>query len=195
MGGLLDLLPKGMPQGSVPAWLTFILLTLAVTARVLVPMIQTSADRHRALNRLREMERVQSHDSHLARWTKDGGKRILWLNAKAYLSIFAPLGVGRDEVEGKTFAELLSEDAAMEVARLDEMALAHPEMAASNMIRLHPSLPVMWIVKIAATGLDGALMFEGYAYRTNDRMLSDGIGLERHRVQVARSAESLLPNS
>ena len=132
------------------------------------------------------------HGSYLARWIKDASKRILWINDKAFLSIFAPIGLTRDAVLGKTFAEILEPSAAAETDRLDQAALAHPETAASNLIRLHPSLPLMVVVKVAAIGRQGELVFEGYAYRTNDRMIADGQGLDRQRLAITASAENLI---
>jgi hypothetical protein len=132
------------------------------------------------------------HGSYLARWVKDAAKRVLWINDKAFLSIFAPLGFSRDGVLGKTFGQLLEPSAAGEIDRLDQAALAHPELPASNIIQLHPLLPVMVVVKVAAIGREGELVFEGYAYRTNDRMISDGQGASRQGAQIEASAGNLM---
>lgn len=149
----------------------------------------------------REVKKLQTrltavehhHTSYLARWIKDGTKRVVWLNDKALLTIFAPLGLSREGVIGKLFSELLDPAAAHEIDRLDAQALAHPEVAASNVIQLHPLLPVMVIVKMAAVGRAGELVFEGYAYRTNDRMLADAMGADRQREQLFASGDHLLP--
>lgn len=108
------------------------------------------------------------HSSLLARWIKDAGKRICWVNGRAMVTIFGPLGYTRDQVEGRTFEDLLDVEAAREVDRLDRAALANPGKAASSMIQLHPSLPVMMIVKVAGIGRDQELIFEGHAFLTDD---------------------------
>lgn len=128
------------------------------------------------------------HASYLARWFKDSTKRVTWLNDKAFLGIFAPLGLKREDVLGRTFAEVLDPMAAAEIDRLDQAALAHPDMPASNVIQMHPLLPVMVVVKIAAIGRAGDLVYEGYAYRTNDRMMTDGAGADRQRQAIETSA-------
>jgi hypothetical protein len=90
--------------------------------------------------RLEAVENAQ--DGHLARWTKDSRKRLTWMNDKAYLTIFAPLGFSREDADGKTFAELLiDQSAAMEIERLDRVALSNHGSAVSNLIQLHPDLP------------------------------------------------------
>lgn len=127
------------------------------------------------------------HASYLPRWFKGADKRVTWFNDKAFLSIFAPLGLTREEVLGRLFAEILDPQAAAEIDRLDAAALAHPDMPASNVIQLHPLLPVMVVVKIAAIGRAGDLVYEGYAYRTNDRMMADGAGAERQRLAIETS--------
>lgn len=132
------------------------------------------------------------HTSYLARWIKDATKRVTWLNDRAYLSIFAPVGLSRAEVIGRTFSEMLDPSASAEIDRLDAAALAHPEIASSNIVQLHPSLPLMVVVKVAAIGREGQLIFEGYAYRTNDRMIADGQGASRHGEQLGTSFDRLL---
>lgn len=132
------------------------------------------------------------HTSYLARWIRNSQKRVTWINDKAFLSIFAPLGLSRDDVLGRSFTEILDPAASAEIDRLDQAALAHPEVAASNVISLHPMLPTMVVVKVAAVGREGELVFEGYAYRTNDRMISDGIGAARQHEQIEASADRLI---
>lgn len=132
------------------------------------------------------------HASYLPRWIKGADKRLIWINDRAFLAIFAPLGLAREEVMGRTFEELLDPLAAAEIDRLDQMALAHPELPAANVIQLHPMLPVMVVVKVVAVGREGELVFEGYAYRTNDKTLADAIGVGRQRQAIEASAEHLL---
>lgn len=134
----------------------------------------------------------QSHESHLARWIKDAHKRIIWLNSKAYLTIFAALGFDRDEIDGKTFGELLGPHAASEIERLDRVALNQPGAATSGLIQLHPDMPIMHIVKIAGTGRDGELIYEGYAYRPNDPDLAVSMGIERQIDQRELSTRRVL---
>lgn len=131
------------------------------------------------------------HASHFARWLVDARKRIIWVNSKALLAIFAPLGLGRDEVEGKLFKDLIDPLAAAEIEHLEHAALASPGSAVSNLIRLHPDLPVMHVVKVAATGRDGELIYEGIAFRTNDPEISTGIGIVRNAAQRITSIDHL----
>lgn len=135
------------------------------------------------------------HTSYLARWIKDATKRVIWLNDKAFLSIFAPLGLTREDVIESRFSEILDASASAETERLDQAALAHPEVAASNVIQLHPLLPAMIVVTIAAIGRDGELVFECYAYRTNDRMIADGMGAARTLEALGASGDHLLPEN
>lgn len=132
------------------------------------------------------------HASLVPRWIKDSSKRILWINGAAMLSIFGPLGKARDEVEGYTFLDLLDMEAAREIDRLDRAALARPGTAVSTLLHLHPQLPAMHIVKVAGVGRDNELIYEGYAYCTNDpadlldrgtRRQEEQIGLSRLRMQ------------
>lgn len=132
------------------------------------------------------------HRSYLARWIMDASRRLLWVNDKAFISIFAPLGLSRDALIGKTFADVLEQETAAEIGRLNAAALAHPEVSASNVIQLHRMLPVMVVVMTAAAGREGELEYEGYAYRTNDQMLADGFGAERQRLAVEACAEHMI---
>jgi hypothetical protein len=142
--------------------------------------------------RLEAVEHAQ--DSHLARWTKDSAKRLTWMNDKAYMTIFAPLGITREAADGKTFAELLIDRAsAAEIDRLDQAALAQPDSPVSNLVRLHPDLPLMHVVKVASTGKLGALCYEGYAFRVNDRDLDEARGVGRARDARAVSADRMIP--
>lgn len=117
--------------------------------------------------------------SHFARWILDAGKRFCWVNDKAMLTIFAPLGFGREAVLGKLFHDLVDKAAADEIERLDHAALANPGGAVSNLIRLHPDLPWMFVVKVAGTGREGELVYEGIAFRTNDPDIAIGAGIAR----------------
>lgn len=140
--------------------------------------------------RLWAMEQAQN--SHMARWTKDHHKRVSWVNAKAMLLIFGPLGYSIDQVIGRTFEELLDAGAAREIERLDASALVNPGAAVSNLIQLHPHLPVMVVVKVAATGAEGNLVFEGTAYRANDPEVVAGNGAARQREGVETSTAHLI---
>lgn len=135
---------------------------------------------------LREVE-FSGRDSYLARWIKDGEKRITWLNDKAYLTIFAPLKIQRSEVLGHTFAQLLDPDAAGQVDLIDEAALAHPGAVAQVVLRLAPQLAPMTVLKIATTGSDGALIFEGYAFQMPDQEIQKALGAIRQTEQMSRS--------
>jgi hypothetical protein len=133
----------------------------------------------------------QHHGSAFARWILDTHKRVSWLNSKALVSIFGPMGLTRAEVEGKNFHELIDRAAADELDRLTHGALAHDGTAISNLIRLHPDLPVMHIVVIATDGRDGELIYEAVAFRMNDPDVVIGLGIGRLREQRARSIDSL----
>lgn len=136
---------------------------------------------------------IEHHNgSYLARWIKGADKRVQWLNDRAFLAIFAPLGLTREEVIGSTFEDMLDPAAAREIDLLDQAALAHPEVAASNVIQLHPLLPVMVVVKVAAIGREGELVYEGYAYRTNEKMVSDGLGAARQAEAIEAAADRML---
>lgn len=50
----------------------------------------------------------------------------------------------------------------------------------------------MVIVKVAAIGREGGLVYEGYAYRTNDRMIADGQGVARQMEALRVSADNLI---
>lgn len=141
--------------------------------------------------KLRQAALEHHHASHLARWIKDAHKRVVWINSKALLSIFAPIGLGRDEVEGRPFADLIDPHAAADIERLDHAALAQPGSPASTLVKLHPDLPVMHIVKVAAAGREGQLIYEGYAYRTNDPEIALGAGLARQAEQRVVSIDHL----
>jgi hypothetical protein len=132
------------------------------------------------------------HASYLARWVKDAQKRVLWINDKALITIFAPLGFSRADVEGRTFAELLDPFAAAEVDRLDRAALAQHGAAVSSLIKLHPDLPVMHVVKVASVGREGELIYEGHAFRTNDPEIANATGIGRAVEQREISAERLI---
>jgi hypothetical protein len=117
----------------------------------------------------RRLEAVEHHhSSYMARWIKDAGKRVVWLNSPALLTIFAPLGYSRNDIIGRTFVELLDPEAAREIDRLDRDALAIPGKAVSTLVRLHQSLPPMVVVKVAGAGRDSELIYEGYAYCENN---------------------------
>jgi hypothetical protein len=135
------------------------------------------------------------HASYLARWIKGADKRVIWVNDKAVLSIFGPLQLSREDVVGHTFAELLDPIAALEIDRLDKAALALPGAAVSSLIKLHPDLPVMHIVKVASTGRDGELIYEGHAFRTNDPEIALGVGIGRQADQREASADRMIPEA
>lgn len=136
----------------------------------------------------------QAQESHLARWIKDASHRIMWVNPKAFLTIFAPLGYKREELDGKTFRDLLrlTREAVLDIERLDEAALARDGLAQSTAIQFHPLLPLMNVVKIATSGKTGELIYEGYAYRTNDPELEGGMQAGRQIEAIKASTEHML---
>lgn len=135
------------------------------------------------------------HASHFARWIVDASKRVIWLNAKALLAVFAPLGLTRDGVEGRLFGEMIAPDAAIEINRLDQAALSSPGAAVSALLQLHPDLPVMHVVTVAATGREGELIYESMTFHANDPEVAIGMGIARQATQRARSIDGLAGDS
>jgi hypothetical protein len=127
------------------------------------------------------------HSSYLPRWIKDARKRIVWINSAALVAIFGRVGYTRTDVIGRTFAELLDVEAAREIDGLDRLALALPGQAVSTLLALHPQLPLMVIVKVAGSGRDGEIIFEGYAYRQNPPDIDVARGERRQEEQVGAS--------
>lgn len=146
--------------------------------------------RHSTLEaRLRAVE--QRTGSYFALWIKDYRKRLVWLNDKAFLTLFAPLGYSRDELDGKTFHDLFTAKAADEIERLDRAALAHPGHTHSALVQLHPDLPFRVIIKVASVSEKGDVQYEGLAYHPGDPEIIHAAGVERQREQVARAADSV----
>jgi hypothetical protein len=127
------------------------------------------------------------HASLVPRWIKDASKRVRWINDAALMTIFAPLQLSREQVEGRTFAELLDAEAAREIDRLDRSALARPGQAVSCLVTLHSSLRAMHVVKVAGVGRDRELVYEGYAYRGNDPDDEADRGQRRQEEQIGAS--------
>jgi hypothetical protein len=134
----------------------------------------------------------QHHSSLLARWIKDDDKRIRWVNSRAMMLIFAPLGYSRGEIERKTFAELgLDATTVTEIDRLDRLAVIHPGETATTMLTIRrvgapagslAELPPMFVAKVAGIGREGDLIYEGIAFR--------GVGdAEIERIGDLRQAE------
>lgn len=131
--------------------------------------------------RLRAVE--ASTPSYLARWVKDQDKVLIWVNDRAYMSMFAPLGWTRSDVLDKRFEDLLGQGSAVAVRELDELderALKHPGEVQSTVMQLHPDLPAMVIVKVAFVASDGLLRYEGSSFVPNG--LSDSGGILRQRL-------------
>lgn len=154
------------------------------------------AERDARIDKLENQLRVVEHSqpSYLARWIKDDHKRLIWCNDKAFLTIFAPLGLSRQACEGKTFHELLiDKPAAEEIDMLDTAALAHPGAVESALIQMHPMLRPMIVLKVAATGSRGELIFEGYAYHASDPEIRSAAGSRRQLKQIEASMIDRLP--
>ncbi len=146
----------------------------------------------------RRLEAVeQHHPSLMARWIKDKNKRVIWINARAMISIFAPLGYGREEIEGRTFAEIgFDPNVATEIDRLDQAALMRSGEAVSTLLTLRrleappgvmTELRPMVVVKVAGIGRDGELIYEGYAFLGNARADTDELGDRRQDEQRGAS--------
>jgi hypothetical protein len=145
------------------------------------------------------LETVEKHHSSLIpRWIKDPDKRVVWLNDKALMTLFAPLGYSRGQVLGHTFAELgLDSTSTTEIDRLDQVALMRKGEAASTMLtlrRIKPvpgacsELPPMVFVKTAGPGRENELIFEGIAFEPNDPGLSQEFGNARQAAQQGASS-------
>lgn len=136
--------------------------------------------------RLRAVE--ASTPAYLARWIKGQDKRLIWLNDRAYMTIFAPLGWSRQDVIGKTFGDLLGDGNREALDLLDEIdraALKHPNEPQSLVLQLHPDLPNMVIIKVAVVGGDdGLLRYEGSSFVPTT--LGQDIGkIREHRARTA----------
>lgn len=131
--------------------------------------------------RLRAVE--ASTPSYLARWVKDQDKVLIWMNDRAYLSMFAPLGWSRTECLDKRFEDLLGEGSGETVRLIDELdqrALRSPGEVHSTVLQLHPDLPAMVVVKVAFIAGDGLLRYEGSSFVPNG--LSGPAGVIRQRL-------------
>jgi len=154
--------------------------------------LSTCEARHGVLEtRLRAVE--QRNGSYFALWIKDRHRRLVWLNDKAFLTLFAPLGYARDELDGKTFADLLDPVAAAEIENLDRVALAHPGATQSVLVQLHPDLQFMVVIKVAAIAENGDVQYEGCAYSPGDPDIRAANGVRRQVEQLRLSADNLMP--
>lgn len=148
-------------------------------------------DRHDILEtRLRAVE--QRSTSYFAMWIKDRNGRLVWLNDKAFLTLFAPLGYTRDELDGKTFSDLLDPVAAQEIDLLDKAALAHPGQTQSILIQLHPDLPFLVVIKVASISEKGDVQYEGCAYNPSDPEIRSAVGTRRQIIQRSQSVGHIL---
>lgn len=152
--------------------------------------LATCEEKHGTLeHRLRAVENKST--SYFAMWIKDRNGRIVWLNDKAFLTLFAPLGYTRDELDGKTFHDLLDPAAADEIALLDKAALTHPGATQSILIQLHPDLPYLIVIKVASISESGDVQYEGCAYNPSDPEIRNAIQTRRQVIQRSKSAENL----
>lgn len=148
-------------------------------------------ERHGVLEtRLQAVE--QRNGSYFALWIKDRHRRLVWLNDKAFLMLFAPIGYARDELDGKTFADLLDPAAAAELEHLDRAALAHPGQTQSILLQLHPDLPYLVVIKVAAIAANGDVQYEGCAYSPGDPDIRSAAGARRQIVQRAQTLDNLI---
>lgn len=121
-------------------------------------------------------------------WIKDRNGRLVWLNDKAFLTLFAPLGYSRDELDGKTFRDLLDPVAAEEIELLAAAALAHPGNTQSILVQLHPDLPFLVVIKVASISESGEVQYEGCAYNPSDPEIRSAAGTRRQIIQRSESA-------
>lgn len=140
----------------------------------------------------------QHHSSQLARWIKDDDKRIRWVNSRAMMLIFAPLGYSRSQIEGRTFGEIgLDVTSITEIDRLDRLAVMYPGEAAWTMLTIRrtdappgamTTLAPLYVIKVAGIGRDGDLVYEGCAFRGVGRDEADRIGDLREAEQRGQSS-------
>ena len=153
--------------------------------------LATCEERHGVLEtRLRAVE--QRSASYFALWIKDRHRRLVWVNDKAFLTLFAPLGYGRDEIDGKTFRDLLDPNAADEIELLDKAALAHPGATQSILIQLHPDLPYLVVIKVAAIADNGDVQYEGCAYSPGDPEIRSAMGTRRQVIQRSVTLDQMI---
>lgn len=153
--------------------------------------LATCEERHGVLEtRLRAVENKTT--SFFAMWIKDRNGRLVWLNDKAFLTLFAPLGYARNELDGKTFRDLLDPVAATEIELLDKAALAHPGNTQSILIQLHPDLPFLIVIKVASVSESGDVQYEGVAYNPSDPEIRSAMGTRRQVVQRTSSAKAVI---
>jgi hypothetical protein len=153
--------------------------------------LSSCEERHDVLEqRLKAVENKTT--SYFAMWIKDRNGRLVWLNDKAFLTIFAPLGYTRAELDGKTFRDLLDPAAADEIALLDKAALAHPGATQSLLVQLHPDLPFMVVIKVASISESGDVQYEGCAYNPSDPDIRNAIQNRRNIIQRSQSAQALM---
>lgn len=142
----------------------------------------------------RRLEVVERHHASLVpRWIKNAAKRIDWVNGAAMVSIFGPLGRGRDQVEGLTFADLFGAETIREIDRLERAALQRPGRSVSTLLQLDQQLPPMHIVCVAGIGRDSELIYEGYAHCPNDPGDAEDRGSRRQQEQLGLSSLRLPP--
>jgi hypothetical protein len=153
--------------------------------------LATCEERHGVLEtRLRAVE--HRNGSYFALWIKDRHRRLVWLNDKAFLTLFAPLGYARDELDGKTFRDLLDPVAADELDMLDRAAVAHHGATQSILLQLHPDLPFMVIIKVACIAENGDVQYEGCAYSPGDPEIRSAAGTRRQIVHRAETLDRLI---
>jgi len=153
--------------------------------------LATCESRHGILEtRLRAVE--HRNGSYFALWIKDRHRRLVWLNDKAFLTLFAPLGFARDELDGKTFADLFDTAAAAEIEHLDRMALAHPGATQSLLIQLHPDLAFTVIIKVAAIAENGDVQYEGCAFSPGDPEIRSAAGTRRQIVHRTDTLDRMI---
>jgi hypothetical protein len=124
-------------------------------------------------------------------WIKDRNGRLVWLNDKAFITLFAPLGYTRDELDGKTFRDLLDPVAAEEIELLDRAALIHPGTTQSILIQLHPDLPFLVVIKVACISENGEVQYEGCAFNPGDPEIVTATGTRRQIIQRSASADAI----
>lgn len=111
---------------------------------------------------------VRSNALSLSVWTKGVDRRVRWASPRALRVLFAPLGLGEDDVMGKTFTEIFGTEVGGQIEELDKRAMAELDSTQIDIIRLHPELVPMVIIKTVTEDEDGRTVFQGIAIRLLD---------------------------
>jgi hypothetical protein len=171
--------------------------------------IQKMSTKVRALEKENEILRAQvsaivrGNGLALSIWTKGVDRRIRWASPRALRIIFAPLGMGEEDVMGRTFSDIFGEDVGRQIEQLDSRAMSELDSTQVDIIQLHPDLVPMVIIKTVTEDEDGRTVFQGIAIRVigmdnrrageNAQVLSRMVATDRASRRTAARDELGLP--